>query len=202
MPRKVFSPGERLFANDVNTFLMDQAVMVFADTAARTTAIPSPAEGMVTYLQDVDLIQVWNGSVWDEVSGAGITVSDTAPVGPGEGDLWFNSELGSTFVWYVDTDGGQWVEVGAGSGPTAAIVATSAPASAEASTTASRHDSRTSRSSSRGHNRTPRSTGSSTRRRSVRDGSWTSSRPPIRTSSISPSHGAVERGGRRSRSGE
>lgn len=131
MPRKTFVARDTLLASEVNTFLMDQAVMVFADAAARTTALPSPSEGMVTYLQDVDLIQVWTGAEWDEVSGAGITVSATAPVSPDEGDLWFHSELGSTFVWYVDTDGGQWVEIGAGSGPTAAAVSTTAPASAE-----------------------------------------------------------------------
>jgi hypothetical protein len=33
---------------------MDQSVMVFDDAAARTAAIPSPSEGMVTYLKDTD----------------------------------------------------------------------------------------------------------------------------------------------------
>ena len=133
MPRKTFTGGSVLTSAEVNTFLMDQAVMVFDDSAARTTAIPAPIEGMITYLKDTDLVQVWTGAEWDEVSGGGsITVSDTAPVGPESGDLWFNSVLGRTFVWYVDTDSSQWVEVGAGSGPTAAAVSTTAPASAEA----------------------------------------------------------------------
>ena len=112
MPRKVFQPAEKLNASEVNTFLMDQAVMVFDDAAERTTEIPSPIQGMVTYLKDVDIIQVWNGSDWDEVSGAGISSSDTAPINPDEGDLWFNSTNGKTFVWYVDSDSAQWVEVG------------------------------------------------------------------------------------------
>jgi hypothetical protein len=54
MPRKVFVAGEILTAADVNTNLMDQAVMVFDDSAARGSAIPSPIEGMVTYLKDTD----------------------------------------------------------------------------------------------------------------------------------------------------
>ena len=57
MPRKVFVAGEILTAADVNTNLMDQAVMVFDDDAARTTAIPSPVEGMVTYLKDTDAVE-------------------------------------------------------------------------------------------------------------------------------------------------
>jgi hypothetical protein len=54
VPRKVFVAGEILTAADVNTNLMDQAVMVFDDSAARGSAIPSPIEGMVTYLKDSD----------------------------------------------------------------------------------------------------------------------------------------------------
>ena len=54
MPRKVFVAGEILTAADVNTNLMDQSVMVFDDATARTAALPSPIEGMVTYLKDSD----------------------------------------------------------------------------------------------------------------------------------------------------
>ena len=64
MPRKVFVAGEILTAADVNTNLMDQAVMVFDDAAARTTAIPSPVEGMVTYLKSDDSVTKFNGSAF------------------------------------------------------------------------------------------------------------------------------------------
>lgn len=43
-----------------------------------------------------------------------IVFATTAPTSPASGDLWFNTELGKTFVWYVDVDGSQWVEVGSG----------------------------------------------------------------------------------------
>jgi hypothetical protein len=46
---------------------------------------------------------------------SGVTSSTTAPANPSPGDLWFNSELGKTFIWYVDVDGSQWIEVGSGS---------------------------------------------------------------------------------------
>jgi hypothetical protein len=64
MPRKVFVAGEILTAADVNTNLMDQAVMVFDDDTARGSAIPSPSEGMVTYLKDTNQVQAYDGSAF------------------------------------------------------------------------------------------------------------------------------------------
>ncbi|CAB4154305.1 hypothetical protein UFOVP631_44 [uncultured Caudovirales phage] len=62
MPRKVFTAGEVLAASDVNSFLMNQMVMTFAGSAARSSAIPSPTEGMLTYLADSDSFQFYNGT--------------------------------------------------------------------------------------------------------------------------------------------
>jgi hypothetical protein len=62
MSRKVFTAGEVLAAADVNNFLMNQTVMSFAGTAARGSAIPTPVDGMTTYLEDTDDLQIWDGS--------------------------------------------------------------------------------------------------------------------------------------------
>jgi hypothetical protein len=64
MPRKTFVAGDVLTANDVNTFLMDQSVMTFADSTARGSAIGTAVEGMVTYLEDTDGLELWNGAAW------------------------------------------------------------------------------------------------------------------------------------------
>jgi hypothetical protein len=64
MPRKVFVAGEILTASDVNVNLMDQTVMTFAGTAARGSAIPSPVEGMAVYLEDSDILALYDGSAW------------------------------------------------------------------------------------------------------------------------------------------
>lgn len=56
--RKVFTAGEVLTAANVQDYLQDQAVMVFAGTAARGSAIGTATEGMVTYLADANEIQV------------------------------------------------------------------------------------------------------------------------------------------------
>lgn len=58
MAKKTFVSGELLYAADVNSFLMNQSVMTFASDAARGSAIPSPTEGMVTYLNDVNQYQM------------------------------------------------------------------------------------------------------------------------------------------------
>jgi hypothetical protein len=64
VPRKVFVAGEILTAADLQTNAVDQSVMQFATESARNTAIPSPVEGMVTYIADKDLIQIYNGTAW------------------------------------------------------------------------------------------------------------------------------------------
>ena len=75
MPRKVFVAGEILTAADVNTNLMDQSVMVFADDTARGSAIPSPSEGMVTYREDDDTVEVFDGSAYKPIGGLVATKS-------------------------------------------------------------------------------------------------------------------------------
>jgi hypothetical protein len=64
MPRQVFDAGEVLSATDVNNFLMNQMVMTFAGTAARGSAIPTPTEGMLTYLADTDKFEFFNGTTF------------------------------------------------------------------------------------------------------------------------------------------
>lgn len=65
----------------------------------------------------------WDGSEWvNTLSGAIVTASDTAPVAPVAGDLWFDSATTQMFVYYVDADSSQWVSVSSSTTP---IVTTS-----------------------------------------------------------------------------
>lgn len=62
---KLFSTGDVLSASDVNTYLQQQTVMVFASAAARTTALSGVlAEGMVSYLKDTDVVEIYTGAAW------------------------------------------------------------------------------------------------------------------------------------------
>jgi hypothetical protein len=67
---RTFAAGEVLTAANVNTYLMQQSIMSFAGTAARSSAIPSPAEGYMTYLQDTDQLSYYDGSAWVTAPGA------------------------------------------------------------------------------------------------------------------------------------
>jgi hypothetical protein len=86
---KLFATGDVLTAAQVNTFLMQQTVMVFADSAARTTALSGVlAEGMVSYLQDTNSLEVYDGSGWVGATGditaltAGTGITITSNTGP------------------------------------------------------------------------------------------------------------------------
>ncbi len=79
--RKVFSPGDILAAADVQNYLQDQAVMVFANATDRTTALGTAvSEGMVSYLKDTDALQVY-GTAWANVSQVGDITAVTAGTG-------------------------------------------------------------------------------------------------------------------------
>lgn len=68
---KTFNTGDVLSAGDVNDYLMSQTVMVFASSSARSAAITSPQEGMMSYLKDTNAIEYYSGSAWTAVGGGG-----------------------------------------------------------------------------------------------------------------------------------
>jgi hypothetical protein len=78
MPRKVFASFTRLDASDVNTYLMDQTVQTFAGTAARGSAIGTASEGMVTYLNDSNSVQVYDSANWNTLAYEPTLTSSTA----------------------------------------------------------------------------------------------------------------------------
>jgi hypothetical protein len=61
---KVFTNGSVLQASEVNDNLMKQAVAVFSNAAARTAAITTPLEGQVTWLEDQNVLSIYDGSSW------------------------------------------------------------------------------------------------------------------------------------------
>ena len=61
---KSFVNGNVLLASEVNTYMMEQQIMVFAGTATREAAITSPTEGMFAFLKDEDKLTYHDGSDW------------------------------------------------------------------------------------------------------------------------------------------
>ena len=85
--------------------------------------ITSPSNGQVLK---------WNGTAWINDSdattagggGASVTVSDTAPSTPSNGDLWYKSDEGRLKIYYNDGSSSQWVDanpIGSGSGGGASV---------------------------------------------------------------------------------
>jgi hypothetical protein len=69
---KLFNTGDVLLASEVNTYLQQQVTMVFANATARTSALSGVlAEGMMSYLQDTNTVEVYNGTSWVNVGNAG-----------------------------------------------------------------------------------------------------------------------------------
>ena len=76
---KVFGVGEVLTAADVNDYLMEQIVGIFADSTARDAQITSPVEGQFCFLKDTNVLQFYNGSAWTSFIGDGdITAVNTS----------------------------------------------------------------------------------------------------------------------------
>jgi trimeric autotransporter adhesin len=79
---KLFATGDVLTAAQVNTYLMQQTVMVFASSAARTSALSGViAEGMLSYLTDTNALQYYDGAAWQDVSNPGDITGVTAGTG-------------------------------------------------------------------------------------------------------------------------
>lgn len=116
--RKVFEANDILTAADVNGYLMDQAVMVFADASARSSAIPEPTAGMVSYRTDGTVLEYYDGSSWEAVSNPGDITAVTAGYGLAgggvSGDVTLSASTAltsSTAVAYtlLDSDAGSYL---------------------------------------------------------------------------------------------
>ena len=101
--RRTFVAGEVLTASNINSFLMDQVVPVFADSTARDAAITSPSEGNLAYLQDTDEVQLYT-TAWGPLvtatgftAGTAITATDAS---------WPVPTLASTIVKVTVIGGG------------------------------------------------------------------------------------------------
>jgi hypothetical protein len=69
---KVFTNGSVLNASEINDNLMNQSVMVFSNASARSAALTAPVEGMLTWLEDLNRYENYNGSAWVALGGSGV----------------------------------------------------------------------------------------------------------------------------------
>jgi hypothetical protein len=140
---KTFAVGEVLTANNVNTYLMQQTVMVFASAAARSTALSTNvAEGMVSYLSDTNVLEKYDGAAWVDITADSIAkglidakgdlivgTADNTPARLGVGTngqvLTANSGASTGLAWAAAPGGGKVLQV---------VSATAAPVTTVTST--------------------------------------------------------------------
>jgi hypothetical protein len=124
MPRKEFESFTRLDASDVNTFLMDQSVQTFAGTAARGSAIATPVEGMVTYLNDIDSLSVYNGTAFTTDRTIQVfagTAARGSAIGTAVEGMYTHINDTDSLEFY---DGSAWVAAGGGGGAILQVIQT------------------------------------------------------------------------------
>ena len=63
---KTFVNGNVLLASEVNTYMMEQQIMVFAGTATREAALIAPTEGMFAFLKDEDKLTFYDSTQWKD----------------------------------------------------------------------------------------------------------------------------------------
>jgi hypothetical protein len=122
MSYKTFVNGFPLNASELNGFLMSQVVATFASSTARADAITSPAEGQVTYLENDNKFQYWDGAAWIDFGGAPILTANRAVQTNGSGALSASSvtatELGylsgvtSSIQTQLNNQTSDWKKVG------------------------------------------------------------------------------------------
>lgn len=103
----------------------------------------SPSNGDTVTVNNVTYTYNSTSGAWKTTAtsgggGASVTVSETAPASPTEGDLWFDPSVLKTFVYYNDGTANQWVQSnptgsgGGASGGASVTVSETAPTSPSA----------------------------------------------------------------------
>lgn len=71
---KEWAIAEVVEASDFQTYIQDQVVQVYADSGARGSALGTAvSEGMVSYLEDTNALEVYDGSSWGGIAPGDIT---------------------------------------------------------------------------------------------------------------------------------
>ena len=100
---KNFSTGDVLTSSDVNGYLM-QGVWVFANAAARTSAVTSPQEGNVSFLKDTNSFEIYDGAAWIAY-GTGDITGVTAGTGISGGGTSGDVTITNSMATAIDAKG-------------------------------------------------------------------------------------------------
>ena len=110
-----FNVGVGSLSYDINFTAGDVGIGTDdVSTAVGSNNIAVLAAGIVTAYKFYG-----DGSALTGISGGGgaasVTVSESAPGSPSNGDLWWDSDVGELYIYYTDGNSNQWVETSGGS---------------------------------------------------------------------------------------
>lgn len=113
---KTFVAGQALTAAQVQGYLQDQAVQVYASTAARSSALGTAvSEGMVSYRTDENALEMYTGSQWEtvrqpQVAGKNVILNSDFSIWQ-RGTSFTGSVSFTADRWFVSHDGSTSVNV-------------------------------------------------------------------------------------------
>lgn len=103
--RKTWTAGEVVTAVNLQGYLQDQVVQVYAGTAARSSALGTAvSEGMVSYLTDTNALQYYSGSAWVDIlaaapnAGTTVTAAFTATTAQANSKIYANGTAAYTIT--------------------------------------------------------------------------------------------------------
>ena len=108
--------GTTTTINTTELLIEDNLIVLNTGSAAT----PSYNAGIEIERGDFTNVQIrWNestgkwqftndGTTYKDLGSGGVTVSDTIPVAPAQGDMWYESDTGGLFAFYDS----QWIEIG------------------------------------------------------------------------------------------
>jgi hypothetical protein len=99
---RTFTAGEVLTASNVQNYLMDQSVLSFADSTARATGIGTAnfEEGMLSYLQNTNQLEVYDGAAWSQIGQTPGLVKINTTSFSGVTSQSFNNVFSTTYDYY------------------------------------------------------------------------------------------------------
>jgi hypothetical protein len=90
-------------------------VPIFSPSISYALGSPVNHLGLLYIANTAVAAGTWNPAQWIQVTGgggtSGITISDTLPASPTNGQLWWESDTGILWLYYIDPNTSQWIAI-------------------------------------------------------------------------------------------
>jgi len=97
------SPGEVIDSSTFGNPVIERVVSRYPDETARDAASPTPSAGEMSFLADINAVEVFNGSAW--IPAAQWNHGNVLTVGPTFGYWWRPNPADTTKDWRILPDG-------------------------------------------------------------------------------------------------